>query len=107
MAVAGTMGKSLLDGDFAPLHNTNVFREAMDTNGQWCSMIQAGWSELDGAHGTEFTAGVDFSEPPGDTVSLERQLKHLMIIILECTTGASMVAANIVTAISALTADER
>ena len=107
MAVAGTMGKSLMDGEFAPLHNTNVFREAMDTNGQWCRMVQAGWSELDGAHGTEFTEGVDFSEPPGDTVSLKRQLRHLMIMILECGTGASMLAANIVTALSALNADER
>ena len=107
MAIAGTMGKSLMDGEFAPIHNTNVFREAMHTNGQWCRMVQASWSEMDGAYGTKFTEGCDFSEAPGDIASLESQLQHLLIIIVDCTKGASMVSANMATAIASQTQAER
>lgn len=99
MAAAGTLGKSIMDGDFAPLYNSDVYREALETAGGWCAMVQATLSELDGEHHTSFTVGCDFGEAPESYEALQKQLLHLVIIVMECTQGISLVAANLYTAI--------
>ena len=99
MAAPGSIGKALLDGDFAPVHNTSVFRDALESAGGWCNMVQASWVESDGSNGTNFLLGIELDVAPKDTESFRQQLVHLMVVIADCSLVASMVAANLFTAI--------
>ena len=99
MAAPGSIGKALLDGDFAPVHNTSVFREALESAGGWCNMVQASWVESDGLNGTNFLFGMELDVAPKDTESFRKQLYHLMVVTADCSLVASMIAANLHTAI--------
>ena len=82
MVAPGSIGKALLDGDFALVHNTSVFRDALEAAGGWCNTVQASWVESDGSNGTNFLFGIELDVAPKDTESFRQQLFHLMVVIV-------------------------